>query len=175
MDTKINRLVSLHLLLASNFAFSASMWIEPNYVDTAYSAHLVTEKVNKAHESDPIYKFIPFGFAPYYVSARVEEAYKGNIRRGESIKILVYLTAPFKTSLEDISESFIASFCRSREGIFYTSRDFVLMAASEENRRGFRRVSEQGTDYEGPGDCSNTNYSDLNPDTHYQEDGDAGL
>ncbi|ABC33412.1 hypothetical protein HCH_06788 [Hahella chejuensis KCTC 2396] len=143
-----------------------SMWVEPNFVDTGYSALFKSVAVTKVVSSDPTYDYIPFGWSPYYVKAKMIEVYKGDLPEGGSIEILVYI-APLgeQYSLKKINSDFILSFCLSKGGKYYTSRDFLIMEPSSGNIQKFREVRDSGTDYEGSGDCSG-NYPSLNPDTH---------
>ncbi len=142
-----------------------SMWVEPNYVDTQYSALFKSISIEKASTSDPIQKSIPFGWKPYYVKAKVEDVYKGNLVKGDILSLLVYLTPPFKDGEDKLNNEFILSFCRSKGGINYTSRDFLVTSPTPSNLSKFIDVRENGTGYKGSGDCTG-NYPALNPDTH---------
>ena len=143
-----------------------SMWVEPNYVDTAYSTLLRSDKVQEVESDSTIWDHLPFGWMPYRVEAEVLESYKGDLKQGETVTLLVYVSILSKLALDRIQGDFLVSFCRSKGGVFYTSRDYLVIEAARRNIRRFQQIAEQGTDYEGPGDCSSSNYPSLNPDTH---------
>lgn len=140
-----------------------SMWIEPNFVDTEYSVRLESLNITKVESKNRIHRHIPFGWRPYYVSVKVVDVYKGELKQGEVIDLLVYITANYQ--LEKMRKEFILSFCRSNAGVFYTSRDFLIQLPTPANIEKFEAVRESGTDYQGSGDCSG-NYPSLNPDSH---------
>lgn len=143
-----------------------SMWIEPNYVDTEYSVLLRNIKLEKIDMSHDIYDHIPFGWIPYQVVAQIEDVYKGEINKNESLDLLVYVSAlGVKNTVKKISGKYLLSFCKSKGGIYYTSRDYLIQNPSIDNVKKFELVRDNGTDYEGSGDCSG-NYPSLNPDTH---------
>jgi len=158
--------VLVGLFIVGQYSFAASFWIEPNIVDTEYSVYLESMGVHEIDKSNPIHRFIPYEFSPYNVTSTAIEVYKGDIEEGNVITVLVYLSPPFERGLERINDRFILSFCKSKHGIFYTHRNFVITKASEDNIKEYRRVKLHGTAYEGDGDCSG-NYPNLNPDTHH--------
>lgn len=143
-----------------------SMWVEPNYVDTQYSALFSSLKITKAESDDKIYEYIPFGWIPYYVNAEVVDVYKGDLKQSEIVEVLVYISAlSAQYQLEKIRNRFILSFCKSGSRIYYTSRDYLIQSPTRANIERFETVREHGSDYEGTGDC-NGNYPSLNPDNH---------
>lgn len=143
-----------------------SMWVEPNYVDTQYSALFDGLNVAKANPDHSTYDHIPLGWIPYFVSAEVIDVYKGDLERGETIEILVYISAlSARSQLEKIRNTFILSFCRSVNGTYYTSRDYLIQTPTKANIEKFEMVRQHGTYYEGSGDCQG-NYPSLNPDNH---------
>ena len=142
-----------------------SMWIEPNFVDTQYSALLEGLEVTKPDLKDNSFDFI-FWWVPYYVKAKVIGVYKGSLEKEQIIDLLVYLPAFSTKSQKKLMESrFILSFCKSNSGVYYTSRHFLILQPSRANISKFQDVRNFGTDYEGSGDCSG-NYPYLNPDTY---------
>lgn len=163
------RLCILLSLFLINTAFASelnhSMWVGPNYVDTEYSVLFETKEIRKADVKENIIKHTPFGWWPYYVKAKVIDVYKGELETGQTIDLLVYLSAPLKSDEKRLSDSFILSFCKSNGGIYYTSRNFLITRPTPDNIAKFAEVREKGTDHEGSGDCSG-NYPFLNPDTH---------
>lgn len=143
-----------------------SMWVEPNYVDTAYSTLLRSENVQEVASDSTIWDHMPFGWMPYRVEAEVLETYKGDLRQGATVTLLVYVSVLSKLARDRIQGDFLVSFCRSKSGVYYTSRDYLVIEAAQRNVRRFQHIAERGTDYEGAGDCSSSNYPSLNPDTH---------
>lgn len=146
-------------------ATAASMWIGPNFVDTSHSVLFDSRGVERVPSDHPMHAHIPFGWVPHRVRAQVVETYKGALQPGAPIEVLVYLTWPLDDGLETLRGRFLLSFCKAANGTYYTSRDFLLTAATDANIAGFRAVRDQGSDYEGSGDCSG-NYPDLDPDRH---------
>ena len=172
LATSMGRVLCLYLLLlvptgwASAAESDHSMWVEPNFVDTQYSALLRSLRVTKAGTDDKIFEHVPFGWIPYYVDAEVIDVYKGDLERAESIEILVYLSAlSAGHQLKKISNRFILSFCKSDSRIYYTSRDFLIQSPTAANIERFEMVREHGSEYEGTGDCDG-NYPSLDPDNH---------
>lgn len=152
----------------SEDAYNHSMFVEPNLVDTQYSVLFEPITFSRRPASDPSLDHIPFGWWPYDVKARVVEVYKGSFSEGETLDLLIYLTAPLSRQSPYRESPFLFSFCRSEGGIHYNSRDFLLLPANEGNVGRFRQVHAHGTDYQGSGDCSG-NYPSLNPDTHHDD------
>ena len=130
-----------------------SMWVEPNFVDTQYSALLNSVKVNEIESTD-IHKHIPFGWMPYSVKAEVRDVYKGDIKKGDMIEVLIYIPLMSKYQLRTIENEFILSFCKSKSGVFYTSRNSLVQEPTAGNVNKFEQVRKHGTDYSGSGDCS---------------------
>lgn len=145
-----------------------SMFVEPNFVDTQYSVLFEPLGFEKADSSDPINDHIPLSWIAYDVRARVVDVYQGDFETGETLDLLIYLTHPLKTSEAYLENRFLFSFCKSTRGIYYSSRDFLLLPANVGNVAKFEEIRERGTDYEGSGDYS-SNYPSLNPDTHERE------
>ncbi|MCX7552264.1 hypothetical protein OS175_00110 [Marinicella sp. S1101] len=173
LNTFINSSVLLALFVGSqSMAATASsddnysMWVEPNYVDTAYSALLKSSSVKKVPTEDDIHDHIPFGWWPYRVKAEVLDVYKGPLKVGDEIELLVYVSVLSQLHNELQKDAFLVSFCLSKNGVYYTSRDYLVQQAKPANTQRFAAVRENGTDYEGSGDCSG-NYPSLNPDTHH--------
>ena len=170
--------MNLHYLLVCGLAWSfsagyayatdseASMWVEPNFVDTQYSVLFESLELAKAETDDAVYDHVPFGWIPYYLQAKVVDVYKGDFERNQILDLLVYI--PVVSSgyqMEAVRGRFILSFCRSGGGIYYNSRDYLIKSATPANIGKFESVRRHGSDYEGSGDCSG-NYPSLNPDTH---------
>lgn len=160
-------LLSLHTVNSTSASDSNhSMWVEPNYVDTQYSALFSGLKITKAESEDKIYEYIPFGWIPYFVHAEVVDVYKGDLKQSEIVEVLVYISVlSAQYQLEKIQNSFILSFCKSSNQIYYTSRDYLIQSPTKANIEKFEMVREHGSDYEGTGDCEG-NYPSLNPDNH---------
>lgn len=142
-----------------------SSWIAPNFVDTQYSALFSGLSASRLPAADPIYQAIPFGWFAYHVEARVIEVYKGELDLGAEIELLVYIPAMSTGPLKHLDDEFLLSFCQSQGGIYYTSRNFLIQAASEPNINKFRLLVTEGADFQGLGECA-SNYPSLNPDTH---------
>ena len=143
-----------------------SFWVEPNYVDTQYSALFNSLKITKVETDNKIYEYIPFGWIPYYVRAEVVDIYKGDLKQNEIIDILVYISAlSARHQLKKIRSRFILSFCKSSNQIYYTSRDYLIQSPTAANVKQFELVREHGSDYEGSGNCDG-NYPSLDPDSH---------
>lgn len=142
-----------------------SMWVEPNFVDTQYSALLDGQEVTKIGFDNRIHKYIPSGWMPYSVKTKVIDVYKGDLKKEDVIDIIVYISAMSKYQIKRIKGEFILSFCKAKSGMYYTSRNYLIKEPTLGNVGKFEQVKEYGTDYKGTGDCSG-NYPSLNPDTH---------
>ncbi len=150
---------------AVQISADSSIWIEPNFVDTQYSALLESQSVVKIASDQDIYDHIPFGWIPHKVKAKVLDVYKGDLIRGDEIDVLIYISFLSKNQIEQIKGQFLLSFCRSKSGIYYNSRDFLVQQVKASNLKKFAQIRADGTAYEGSGDCDG-NYPSLNPDTH---------
>lgn len=142
-----------------------SIWLEPNFVDTQYTIHFESKSVKKRSLDDPIYQHIPVEWRAFDVKAKVIDVYKGNLQVAEEIDLLIYVSYISSNPIELIKENFIASFCKSRQGVFYTYRDYLIQRPSQDNLSLLEFISASGTDHEGSGDCDG-NYPLLNPDGH---------
>jgi len=144
---------------------SYSFWLEPNFVDTQYSAHFESRSVRERSSDDPIYQYITVYWRAFDVKATVIDVFKGSLQEGDEIDILIYASYLSSNTVELIKGNFIASFCKSRQGIFYTYRDYLIQKPSLNNLSLLEYVSVSGTSHEGSGDCvGNDPY--LNPDGH---------
>ncbi len=142
-----------------------SMWVEPNFVDTQYSALLESQAVTLIPKDHDIHNHIPLGWKPFKVKAKITDVYKGDLVKGEDIELLVYVSMLSKSQPEWIKGQFLLSFCKSEKGVYYTSRDYLIQPSQSANILKFSQIRDHGTDHEGTGDCVG-NYPDLNPDTH---------
>lgn len=143
-----------------------SMWVEPNFVDTAYSALLRSIEIIEVGRDSTIRDHVSYDWKPYRVKAEILEVYRGDLEPGTVQNLLIYVSALSRSTYDRIQGEYLLSFCRSGSGVFYTSRDYLVAEASSANVTRFQHVRDHGTDYEGPGDCSSTNDPHLNPDNH---------
>ena len=157
----------LLLIFATNCVTATSQdRIDINYVDTSYSALLKPLSVEGLSFDHDIYDHLPFGWKAYHVRAEVIESYHQPLELNSHITIIVYVSLLEKNAAARMHEDFLLSFCQSKSGIYYTSRDWLIRKGSKENIQKFKHVMNNGTQYQGPGDCSSSNDSSLNPDTH---------
>lgn len=168
------RMLPLLILLLTDFAVAQtasesdnyhSMWVEPNFVDTEYSALFESTDVVDVAPDDIVYDHVSSGWVAYRVKAKTREVYKGSLNAGNEVELLVYVSRLSRSGKSRLMDTFILSFCKAKNGVFYNSRDFLITAPSKENLEKFREIQKSGTDYEGTGNCSG-NYPELNPDTH---------
>ena len=104
------------------------------------------------------------------VTVQVLETYFGPVKEGAEIEIQVNVPHIARNAyLEIMSEPFIVSFCGSCNGVYYTNRDYLVLPANAANLAEFQRLSEEGTDFDGEHDCTNTNL-DLGPITIEPQD-----
>ncbi|MCE2596349.1 hypothetical protein K6Y31_16230 [Motilimonas cestriensis] len=140
-----------------------SIWVEPNYVDTHYSALLQSQQVTRGDKK--YYQYISFGWIPYIVKAEVTDVFKGDLKKGEVIEILIYVSSMSKFQKDIIKGEFILSFCKSKGGVYFNSRDFLIQEPTLGNVTKFIDVRTNGTDYKASEDCQGYHRS-LNPDNH---------
>ena len=94
------------------------------------------------------------------------------MKPGTEIEIQINVPYIAKSAyLEIMQAPFIVSFCGTADGVYYTNRDFLVLPANEANLTEFRRLAEEGTDFDGKNDCTNTNL-DLGPITIDRPDED---
>ncbi|WP_445359821.1 DUF4124 domain-containing protein [Microbulbifer sp. EKSA005] len=160
--TKSKEKLSIKHKRESNY--NHSMWIEPNYVDTAYSALFQNVSIYEFQGNDSILKYMPFGWKPYRVNGKVLEVYKGDLSIGDTASVIVYLRPPYDRK-QIFSNKYILSFCKSKSGVFFVGNDFQTQKATSGNIRKFQDIKEYGTDYKGDGKCI-TNWPSFNPDKH---------
>jgi len=137
-----------------------SMWLELNYTATQYSALLESIEVTESNSDGPFWWF------SYNVKAKVIDVYNGDLKRGETIDLIVYISVLSSKRIQHlIKNKFIFSFCQANSGVYYNSQDFLVQQPSVANIAKMRDIKKFGTKFEGDGDCTG-NYPELNPDLY---------
>ncbi len=148
----------LVLMSMSGTSAAQSIFAEANFSDSQYSALVEPLSVVETDLRDAF-----SSYQLHRVSVRVLETYYGSVKAGAEIEIQINVPYISKRNYLDVmSEAFIVSFCGSAEGAYYTNREYLVLPANEANLREFERLRENGTDFDGKNDCTNTNL-DLGP------------
>ena len=158
--TRIVVAVFLVLALTANNALAQSLFAEANYSDSQYSALVEQVAVTETDLRDAF-----TNYQMYRVTVQIIERYFGPLKAGAEIEVQINVPYIARSAYLDVmSAPFILSFCSSGDGVYYTNRDYLVLPANEANLAEFRRLAEEGTDFDGRNDCTNTNL-DLGPIT----------
>ncbi|MEB8433077.1 hypothetical protein OO007_12635 [Cocleimonas sp. KMM 6892] len=176
---KLKIITTVLFMLLNSAILAEALFVGPNYVDTEFTVLFKGINIKKAEKTTndlPMRDYLPFGWRAYYVDAKVKEVFKGNLKPEETLQLLFYSSVLSPNLREQLENEFILSFCRSKSGVYYIGRNFSLVYANHENITAMRRIQRKGTEYEGTGDCSQTNFKWMNPDTHiFDPDVEAAL
>ncbi len=153
--------VAFFVLLSGAYPVHAqSIFAEANYSDSQYSA--LVEPISNV-ETDLRDAFTSYKM--HRVTVRIVESYFGPVKKDAEIEIQINVPYIARNAYLEIMQSqFIVSFCGSNDGVYYTNRDYLVLPANEANLAEFRRLKEEGTDFDGEHDCTNSNL-DLGPIT----------
>ena len=153
-------LIACLLLAVAGPADAQSIFAEANYSDSQYSALVEPVSIVETDLPDAL-----TSYQMHRVTVRVVESYFGPVKKGAEIEIQINVPYIARNSyLEIMDEPFIVSFCGSDGGVYYTNRDYLVLPANDANLAEFRRLGEEGTDFDGKNDCTNTNL-DIGPIT----------
>ena len=140
-------------LSPAGMALAQSIFAEANYSDSQYSALVEPLSVVETELRDSF-----TSYQMHRVTVRVLESYYGPVKKGAEIEIQINVPYIGRNRWLDImSEPFIVSFCGAADAIYYTNRDFLVLPANEANLAEFQRLREEGSDFDGKNDCTNTN------------------
>ena len=156
MTSKLGWLV-LFLLIPIG-ARSQALFAEANFSDQQYSALVENMSLRETDLRSPF-----SGFSLFMTQVKVLDVFFGDLDAGDEIEIQLNVAYFGRdNTLKHVAGMYILSFCKSANGVYYTNRDFLVIAANEVNIAEFERLRRAGTDFDGNHDCSSTNF-DLPP------------
>ena len=155
----ISFILAIGIILESH---ASNSWIEINYGATQYTAYLENISFKKSSFNESA---IWSGFFTYKAKARVIESYYGELSENSIVEIIIYVpSVGRKSTLTKLKKPYVLSFCKSKSGIYFTHRDYVVHEANLENLKKLRELSATNPKSNDNHDCSDTNFGELNPD-----------
>lgn len=146
------------LLLIPVSARLQALFVEANFSDQQHSA--LVENIS-LRETDLRTSFS--GFSLFLTRVKVLDVFFGDLDAGDEIEIQLNVAYFGRdNTLKHVEGTYILSFCESADGVYYTNRDYLVIAANEINIAEFERLRREGTDFDGNHDCTSTNF-DLPP------------
>lgn len=99
----------------------------------------------------------------YIAQVEVLDVYYGDINVGDKIELIIMADDILKSLNRDriLEGEFATSFCKSRHGIYFTSR---LYRPREKTFAKLKQYREEGTDYWDSHDCAELRGSRMDPD-----------